>query len=327
VLVTPARDIGIAIVNYRTADLIKDQLRTWSGKLHRTSRIGAIVVVDNDPGELDVGLEQLDLPVQYLCAAGNMGYARGVNTGWRALTHPYILLLSPDAVISLASIEAMAAVLDRETTLGAVAPLHLDHQGRPTNPYRRLPRWADLLAYRTHLYRFAWAKRKTRGYLYADLNGLHATSDPFDVEQPPASCLMIRSRAIRGDPMDERFPILFNDVDLSTRLRAGGWRTRVIPDVTCRHEPAGSTRYLGTRARAELDVGTYRYVRKWQGRARAELVRTGLLAEAALDLRGSEADRKEAARCAIDALRANRSLFDAHNGADPVRRHSPVVSE
>jgi N-acetylglucosaminyl-diphospho-decaprenol L-rhamnosyltransferase len=318
---SPNEDVGIAIVNYRTAPSIERQLQAWSRERPVESRIGAIIVVDNDAGELDTRIERLGLPVRYLRARGNRGYASGVNTGWRVLDHPYVLLLSPDAVISLASIDAMAAALDSEPALGAVAPLHLDRQGRPTNPFRRLPGWLDLLAHRTHLYRFEWAKRRTRRYLYADLDDLDVTWPPFDVEQPPASCLMLRSRAVSGDPMDERLPILFNDVDLSRRLRADGWRTRVIPDVTCRHEPATATRYLGTAAGAELYVGAYRYVRKWQGRACAELLRAGLIAEFALDLRAPEADRTQEARHAIAALRANRSLFDAGDDSDPVRRY------
>ena len=315
-------DIGVAIVNYRSASLILGLIERWSRELCSAPRIVEIVVVDNDPGELDARVDWLGLPVTYLQSAGNVGYAPAVNAACGRLTTPYVLLLNPDAEIAIEAVDRMAAVLDSELSVGAVAPLHVDHEGKVTNPYRRIPSWVDLASHRTRLQRFEWARRRKRRYLCEELDGIHAGWPPSEVEQPPASCLLLRRGAIADEVMDERFPILFNDVDLSARLRLGGWRMLVDPRVSCRHEPATSTRYLGIQGEAEFYVGAYRFVEKWEGRVRAEAFRTCIIAELTFAARHQRGPRAESLQ-AIRALLRDRSVFDGLNQGDPVRAYWP----
>ena len=119
--------------------------------------------------------------------------------------------------------------------------------------------------------------------------------------------------------MDERFPFLFSDVDLSRRLTTAGWRTLVIPAARCWHVSGTAGRYLGARNRAENHVGAYRYARKWEPRLGAELFRVGLLLELALTAR-----RAPDVRVAFGALIRNESVFDSPQaGHDPVRPYWP----
>lgn len=316
-----SRDLAVAVVNYRSAGLIRRLLGSWTEELRTAPRLSKIVVVDNDPGGLD-DVEDLADRVRYVNLKANLGYAPGVNAACAGMSEQYILLLNPDAEVSLASIESMAAAMDADETLGAVAPLHIDHDGQPTNPFRRLPSWLDLTSHRTRIQRFEWARARVRTYLYEDLGLLSPGSPVLEIEQPPASCLLLRAAAVPGPIMDPCLPILFNDVDLSMRLRAGGWRTVVDPSVVCRHVPATSTRYLGVRGEAEFWVAAYRFVEKWEGKLRAEAFRLAGVAEllmAASEHPGRRRGNLLAARSLIE----NRSLFDQPTEADPVRRYWP----
>ena len=314
--------VGAVVVNYRTAEPILDQLSVWRHERRGAAhRLASVAIVDNDPGELDELESATD--VRYIRLDGNYGYANAVNRGWRATEEPYVLLLNPDARISLSAVDALASVLDTAPDVGAVAPLHLDSTDRVMNPYHTLPSWLDLIAHRTRVYRFGWAKQRVAAYFMRELDGIDGDWPLTDVPQPPASCLMLRRTSVeQDDPIDQRFPFLFSDVDLSRRLAAGGWRTLIVPAARCRHEPATSGRYLGARGAAENHVGTYRYARKWEPRAGTETFRAVLLTELLLTARGSPG-----AQAAFWALLRNRSIFDRPRPhEDPVRAHWPSPS-
>lgn len=305
--------VGVIIVNYRTADLIERLVVRLS---ETRERIASIVVVDNDPGDLGdrLAARHHDVDIAYIARDRNRGYPSAVNVGWRALVEPYVLLLNPDADVEPSAISRMAEALDREARVAAVAPLHLDPDGTVTNPYRSLPGWLDLIAERTHLYRFGWAKARVSRYEAAELDRIDQSWPLTAVQQPPASCLLLRRGAIRGTPMDERFPFLFNDVDLSRGLLEDGWSTVIETGAQCTHVPNTSGRYLGRRAEAENNLGAVRYCRKWEGRFAAAALRGALIAEAAITIR-----RRPEARETLRALVNGRSIFESEGVGDPVR--------
>jgi GT2 family glycosyltransferase len=314
--------VGIAIVNYRTADLLTGLFERWAADKASLRRIGKVAVVDNDPGYLNPDGWPSSLPLEYVSLGRNAGYATGVNRAWEMLSTEYVLLLNPDADIGLEAIQQMADLLDSHPRAGALAPLHVDFNGAPSNPYHTLPSWLDLAAHGTHLFRFAWAKRRTKAYRCDWLDGIGPGWPMTSVEQPPASCLLVRRAALGVSPMDERFPIFFNDVDLSMQLKAGNWETLVAPQIIFRHVPATSTRYLGIRNRAEGYLGAYRYLRKWEGPGRSNLYRLLLVSSLAVSARERElrAENLEAIR----AVLTNRSVFEMSHSADPVRAYWPT---
>jgi GT2 family glycosyltransferase len=57
------------------------------------------------------------------------------------------------------------------------------------------------------------------------------------VDQPGASFGLLRRRAIEATGMlfDERFPLLFNDVDLFQRIKGAGFASHVLPDTRVIH--------------------------------------------------------------------------------------------
>jgi GT2 family glycosyltransferase len=310
-----AAGIDVVAVNYRSAAMV----RTVCGRLAagRGDRLGTVAVVDNDPGELEAS-QLAEAGRVELIRRSNDGFAGGVNAGWAIGGSPYVLLINPDAEVEWESVLRLAQALDSEPRLGAVAPLHLDHRGQVTNPYSEVPDWRDLLAHRfAPLRLLPSGARRLERYFATHLDGIGPDSGTVEVEQPPASCLLVRRQAVDGPPMDPRLPIYFNDVDLSRRLRDGGWRSAVVTAAVCRHEPGGAGGLLLGRAlAAENQVGAYRYVRKWHGPLRALVYRAGVMA--ILALRAARHPGDGAIRRTIAALARNRSIFDAGNG-DPVR--------
>jgi GT2 family glycosyltransferase len=62
------------------------------------------------------------------------------------------------------------------------------------------------------------------------------------------SCLAVRRSALEAvGPLDERFPIFFNDVDLCFRLWEAGWEIWYLPAVRVLHHGGAATRQVRPR--------------------------------------------------------------------------------
>ncbi len=98
-----------------------------------------------------------------------------------------------------------------------------------------------------------------------------------------ASCLMIRKSVLTGGDMtqsssigivsqagpraaigvmDERFPMFYNDVDVSKRMADAGWKTAYVADATVVHRHGASTRQVRARMIPESHRSAFRYLRK-----------------------------------------------------------------
>jgi GT2 family glycosyltransferase len=100
------------------------------------------------------------------------------------------------------------------------------------------------------------------------------------VEQPSASCLLIRRSALPdGELMDEQFPIYFNDVALARSLASRGHELWMTPEAVVVHEHGASTRQLGGLL-ARQHIGAHvRYLKATEPRYRLEVFRAVVLAQ------------------------------------------------
>jgi GT2 family glycosyltransferase len=103
-------------------------------------------------------------------------------------------------------------------------------------------------------------------------------SGPRPVEQPSASCLLLRRECLpTTELMDERYPIYFNDVALAQRLATKGHTLWMTPEAVVVHEHGASTRLLGGKL-ARQHIGAHvRYLRETEPRHRVELFRAVVL--------------------------------------------------
>jgi GT2 family glycosyltransferase len=105
-------------------------------------------------------------------------------------------------------------------------------------------------------------------------------TQPVRVEQPSASCLLLRREVLPADHLlDEQFPIFFNDVELAHRLRRAGAELWVEPEAKVFHAHGASTKMLG-RSLAVHHLGAQvRYVRATSSRGALALFRSVVLVQ------------------------------------------------
>jgi GT2 family glycosyltransferase len=190
-----------------------------------------VVVVDN--ASPDRSLEAVaDLPVRAIQNPRNGGFSYGVNTGWRAGSAPFVMLLNPDAVIDEASVRRLVAVLEEDPGLGAAAPRITNADGSLQWSLRRFPRLRSTYAQALFLHRLA------PGAAWADevIRDRRSYEQRWEPEWASGACILARRSVLeRLGGLDEGFFLYGEDKDLCRRIRDLGLRIAYEPNATCSH--------------------------------------------------------------------------------------------
>ena len=218
-----------------------------------------VIVVDN--ASSDATRDKLGAyhHLKLVANGSNHGYAHANNQGIRLATGEYVLLLNPDTRIELGTLDALASYLDAHPAIGAVAPRLISPDGTTQFSIRSFPTAASILWELTGLARL-FPRSRVFGRWKMKYFDYERTAE---VEQPMASCLMIRRTVLELlGGMDEQFPIFFNDVDLSRRMADAGWKTAYLPDARVVHRHGGSTKQVRVKMIRESHRSTFHYLRK-----------------------------------------------------------------
>jgi N-acetylglucosaminyl-diphospho-decaprenol L-rhamnosyltransferase len=227
-----------------------------------------VIVVDNASGDATRDKLSRYHHLKLVANESNCGYARANNQGLKLATGEYVLLLNPDTRIELGALDTLSSYLDEHQEVGAVAPRLVSPDGTTQFSIRSFPTSATFfweliglsrLFPKSHLF----GRWKMKYFDY---------SRTAEVEQPMASCLMIRkavldslvphSSLLTPPFLDESFPIFYNDVDLSKRMSDAGWKTVYVADARVVHRHGASTKQVRAKMIRESHRSAFRYLRK-----------------------------------------------------------------
>jgi len=250
--------ITAVIVTYNSARDIGACLRA----IYASACAAAInvTVVDNASADGTADLVANEFPaVQLIRNRRNLYYAAGCNQGAAAHRGDYLLLVNPDVQVAEDTLQKLYEYLEHNADVAAVAPKLLWPDGRIQQSVRTFPTYSTLWYEIIGLSRL-FPKHRVFGGWRMRLEHIAA---PTNVEQPMASCFMVRRVVwdeLRG--FDERFPMFFNDVDFCYRLKQTGGRIVYLPQVTALHRLGGSVRQAKARMVWFSHVGFLRYLGK-----------------------------------------------------------------
>jgi N-acetylglucosaminyl-diphospho-decaprenol L-rhamnosyltransferase len=211
------------VVNYNARDHLVECLRSL-----RADGVEEIVVVDNASTDGSrAAVARLDPEVEVVPTGGNLGFGAAANRGLAVARAEYVAVLNPDVVVESGTMKALAAALDADPGLGAVAPRVDNPDGTLYPSVRAFPTMSDAVG---HAFLGFVAPRNRFSRRYRMLDWDHARA--CDVDWASGTCLMLRAAAL-GDQarFDESYFMYVEDVDLCWRLREAGWRVA--------YEPAG----------------------------------------------------------------------------------------
>jgi N-acetylglucosaminyl-diphospho-decaprenol L-rhamnosyltransferase len=249
---TPSPSVLVVIVNYRTAGLTIDCLRSLQSDVGAAAGYSVrVVVTDNDSRDDSIsrlqGLVAAEgwhdwVTIQPL--ERNGGFAYGNNAAIRpALSSSdppeYIWLLNPDTVVRPGALATLITFLDTHPEAGIAGSRLLDPEGTPEWSAFRFPSVLSELE---------------NG---AQLGVLSRLLSPW-VLSPPAprvaspcdwasgACLLIRRTVFETvGALDENYFMYFEEVDFCRRARQAGWTCWYVPEAQVVHLAGQSSGVTG----------------------------------------------------------------------------------
>ena len=247
-------EVSIIIPNWNGGDVLETCLDSI---LRHTRGVEfELIVIDNgssDESRATVeAFANRDHRVRAIFNDNNQYFARACNQGYEISRARLLLIANNDILVSDDAVTALVHYANEHPSVGVVTPLFTDRDGRHQEFVRRLPNALHILAHYHRLGRavdrFLLGRRLQNAYFYRD----RSFGGVEEIEQAGASFSLFRRDAIDavGSFFDERFPLLFNDVDLYLRLKTEGITSHVTPGVRVVH--------LAGVSSEKLDPGLYR---------------------------------------------------------------------
>ena len=251
-------DLSILLISWNTRSLTEICLGSIPGSIDAEVTYETIVV---DNGSEDGSREMLRARSDVVLVENdhNVGYAAAVNQAYVRSTAPLLLLLNSDIEFVPGSLGVLLDFLREHPEVEGVGPVYLNPDGSPQQHHYRLPTLVMLLGSNSApLRRLPPVARSMHRYRMLDVDFSRAVR----VEQPSASCLVLRRSALPSDYLlNEQFPIFFNDVELAHRLAREGSELWVVPESTVFHVHGASTRLLGSSLAVHHLGAQVRYLR------------------------------------------------------------------
>ena len=220
--------VTIVIVSYNCREVLQRCLL----KLTAEGDAPPIIVVDNASTDGTAGMIAHDFPnVQLIQNTKNHGFAAACNQGIRAYATDFILLLNPDTLLELATLQKLTDTMRARPNIGACGPRVLNTDGSLQPSCRRFPTLGAMVCDELGLGRLfphsCFAKYRMSGWQHDEVR---------DVDQLMGSCLLLRRTVLEHiGLLDEQFFLYFEEVDLCLRLRQTGWRVVFVADTTVTH--------------------------------------------------------------------------------------------
>jgi GT2 family glycosyltransferase len=275
------------IVNYRSAGLVLDCLRTLANEIQAGSRA---IVVDNASGDDSVAILRRAIASEkwewatVIAADRNGGFAYGNNVAIRelhskSLCPDYVWLLNPDTYVRPGAAKYLLEFLDANPTIGiAGSGLEFPDERRQVSAFR-FPSIPGEFEITIRL--GAVSKLLRRWQIPMLLVPLPTQPAPQAVDWVNGASMMIRWEVLQAiGPMDEKYFLYYEEPDFCFRARRAGWATWTVPKSRVVHLEGQTTGVTGAM-RVSKPMPMYwfdsrsRYFRKLRGRT------IGLLADLA----------------------------------------------
>ena len=223
--------LSIIITSWNTKKLLQSCLRSLQA--HIPDVPFEIIVVDNASHDASAEMVEKEFPqVTLIKNSINSGYAGGNNIGFTISSGEYILLLGSDTEALPHTIETMIEILETRKDVGIVSCKLQLPNGSIQPSCQRFPTVGNAVAMYLSLHIL------NKNYHMHDFD----FSTEQEVDQSDATCILIRRKALDNTILDERFSILYNDVDLCQRIKRKNWKIVYTPTTAVIHHGSQSTR-------------------------------------------------------------------------------------
>jgi len=237
----PGIGLVVIVLNYRTAHLTKECLRSLETEISSVPQ-SRVIVVDNasqdgSAEEIAAAITQhgweswaMLLPLQ-----NNLGFARGNNRAFNEIRHGnrFVLLLNSDTVVHPGSLRHCIEVMESDPTIGLMSCAVNNADGSIQNVARRFPTPARQI---TSALGLPFRLPKLFGWANTEDPSWDRRTTKRDVQWIGGAFMLARGDMIRQIGLfDDDFFFYGEDIELCYRAWKNGWRVHFDPAVSIVH--------------------------------------------------------------------------------------------
>ncbi|MBC7446542.1 MAG: glycosyltransferase [Hymenobacteraceae bacterium] len=232
-------DLSVIIVSFNVAYFLEQALLS----VRRASdglRV-EVFVVDNASVDNSVAMtRERFAEVHVIANSDNVGFSRANNQALRVARGRYQLLLNPDTVVAEDTFRQVVSYLDAHPRVGGLGVMMLDGHGQFLPESKRgLPTPWVAFCKMFGLSTLFPRSRRFAGYHL----GYLSPNQTHEVDVLSGAFMLLRKTALdQVGLLDEEYFMYGEDIDLSWRLRLGGWLNVYFPATRIIHYKGESTK-------------------------------------------------------------------------------------
>lgn len=252
-------DLSIIIVSWNTQDLLAKCL---SSIFNFTRSLDfEVFVVDNASTDNTPAMLQRDFPQVHLIAnKDNLGFAQANNQAINQAQGNYILLLNPDTEVFDSSLSHLLDFMASHPEIDILGPKLLHSDKTTQASLRRFPKFWDQFLILLKLHNFFPNLSPLKKYHMFDFS----YDEPAPVDQIMGAAMLIRKELFdKIGLLDEKFWLLFEEVDFCRRAKNAGAKIYFTPQAQIIHHKGESfSQRQALSKQINFNRNLFRYFRK-----------------------------------------------------------------
>ena len=288
--------LSVVIVNYNVCYFLEQALLSVRRAAAFLGEAVEVFVVDNNSADDSVAMVRARFPEVILLAnTDNPGFSKANNQAIRQARGEFVLLLNPDTVVEENTFRACCDFMAAHPTGGGLGVYMLDGQGKFLPESKRGLPTPAVAFYKIFGLASLFPRSRTFGRYHL---GFLDKTQTHEIEVLSGAFMWLRKAALdKVGLLDEDYFMYGEDIDLSYRLRLGGWQNYYFPGTRIIHYKGESTKRTSVNYVFVFYRAMVIFARKHFAPGRAGLF--SLLINAAIWLRaGTAVARRLASRAA-----------------------------
>ncbi|MFA5247683.1 MAG: glycosyltransferase family 2 protein [Patescibacteria group bacterium] len=229
-------DLSIIIVSWNVRECLKDCLSRIF--LSQTDFFLEVFVVDNNSADETAAMVRADFPqVKLIANSENRGFAKANNQAFRESIGRYALLLNPDTLSNEKTFNNLINWLDDNQQASISGCLLLDEDNKILKHVRKFPTLFDQLVIilkAPHIFPAVLNNYLRKDFNYSVAQKVDSVRGGFmAIRRETLSKIIGEERLKKGELLDERYFLWFEEVDLCRSAHAVGLEVWYTPDTSC----------------------------------------------------------------------------------------------
>ena len=226
-------DFSFCIVNWNGGEQFIRCLQSIETEITANPKVECeIVVVDNDSSDIDQEMITSHTHLRFHRNATNVLFASATNQSVEYARGTYLVILNNDVQLKPGFLQEALKQLRQHSQVDLIVPRLLNVDGTIQKNIVGLPKPKDLVYYAfcLHLISSEYAHWMNPNFIFSQTETIGTNLQPAF-----SALIMTRKCWLSVGPLDEQFPLLWNDVDWFYRFHTAKKKALYIPTITASH--------------------------------------------------------------------------------------------